>query len=449
MGPSLLNKPVGLAVPERWPLGRMSQAFRHVDTRSTEGTERLLSITKVGGVVPRDTITDAPPRAESLVGYKLCAAGDLVVNQMSVYDGLMGVAPVDGLVTYHYLVFRPLPDVDPRFFSYLLRTDLYRGDFGRRVRGLGDSSQANVRTPHIRISDFLQTIVPLPPVEEQRRIADFLDDQVRRIDEAIAGKRAEAESLHDIYRSRLAQAFGTQPTPDFLEGLEGGGVRLGLLCDRMVAGGTPTSSDETFWADDGVPWISISDMADGGITEWTDRAVSPAGLAQARLQVQPAGALLLAMYASVGKVSISGMPAVWNQAILGLTLRQDVPQGFVVAWLELARPSLPAIARSATQDNLNADQVRRLRVPVMNAIGMQSVAVARSNARNWLGQTSLQIEQSVSLLEERKRALITAAVTGKLDVTTAKPINMGRWVPGVGADVPPTASSAAPRLGGI
>ncbi len=57
------------------------------------------------------------------------------------------------------------------------------------------------------------------------------------------------------------------------------------------------------------------------------------------------------MYASVGKTSVTGTASVWNQAILGLVVRPEVDRDFLLGWLELARPSLPAIARSATQDN--------------------------------------------------------------------------------------------------
>lgn len=205
--------PVGVPESLPWTLGRIGSVFRHVDQRSTTGTERLLSITKDQGVVPRDSITDAPPRASTLVGYKLCRKGDLVVNQMSVYDGLLGVAPIDGLVTYHYLVFRPGSGVDVRFISYVLRTQIYSSDFGHRVRGLGDSGQGNVRTPHIRIGDFLQTVVPLPPLDVQRRIADFLDERVGQVDKALALRLSQKTLLIERFGAAIDGLFTGQQNP--------------------------------------------------------------------------------------------------------------------------------------------------------------------------------------------------------------------------------------------
>jgi len=395
-------------------------------------------------VVPKSSRDDNfNKESEDLSNYLYVKEGDLVLNKMKTWQGSLAVSRFEGIVSPAYFVCQLSPQVEPRFIHYLLRSEPLIAEYAKRSKGIRPNQW------DLPFDEFKAIEVTLPPVEEQRKIADFLDDQVARIDVAIVGKRQEAAAQEEMYWSRLAQAVGAEPTPSFLEGLEGEGVRLGLLCNRMVAGGTPTSSDESLWADDGVPWISIGDMVDGGVTESTEKTVSAAGLSQARLQVQPEGALLLAMYASVGKVSLSGMPAVWNQAILGLTLREGVPQDFVVAWLELARPSLPAIARSATQDNLNADQVRRLRVPRMDSAGMEAVARARSGARTWLAQSSQKIEQSVALLEERKRSLITAAVTGELDVTAAKPIGMGKWVPNVGAGLDTPAAAQASSIGGI
>ncbi|MEX1177032.1 MAG: hypothetical protein WEB09_01095 [Nitriliruptor sp.] len=194
----------------------MHTLLRNVDVRTSTGDERLLSVTKAKGVVPRDQITDEPPRAESLIGYKRCKRGDLVVNQMSAYDGLMGVAPCDGIVTYHYLVFRPIADVSTQFLALLLSSDVYRQDFRRRVRGLGEALQANVRTPHIRIEDFLHTVAALPPRALQDEIAASVLKAREEIYAEIGNRKKMVARLEAILDAVVAEEMArtdAQPTP--------------------------------------------------------------------------------------------------------------------------------------------------------------------------------------------------------------------------------------------
>lgn len=188
----------------------------------------------------------------------------------------------------------------------------------------------------------------------------------------------------------------------------------------MLSGGTPSTNDALLWDDaEGIPWIVIGDMVDGGTTTSTVKALSPAGLGAARLRPAPVGTVLLAMYASVGKTTVTGVPSVWNQAILGLVPRPGVDRDFLLGWLELSRPVLPAIARSATQDNLNADQVSRLRVPRMTADEQRATGNVRRQVVEMRVQAQAEVIRLRDLLEERKRALITACMAGEFDVSTA------------------------------
>jgi type I restriction enzyme S subunit len=284
----------------------------------------------------------------------------------------------------------------------------------------------------LNLAPLARTMVPWPELREQRRIADFLDDEVARLDAACEEANALARMAEMRRFSRLAEAYEDLPSPDLLEGRVATSViSLRRLTHGMLSGGTPATGDPSYWDDKGVPWIAIGDMVDGGTTHATQKALSPAGLAAVRLRPAPAGTVLFAMYASVGKTTVTAMTAVWNQAILGLVPRPGVDPDFLLGWLELARPSLPAIARSATQDNLNADQVARLRVPRRTAAEQQRIGALRRAAvedHARLLTAAVRLEQ---LVQERKRALITACVTGEFDVSTASTRAAGAALAGV------------------
>jgi type I restriction enzyme S subunit len=304
----------------------------------------------------------------------------------------------------------PGPGVDVRYLVYALRfksSALAAAGTGSTFQELASEALAN-------------TAIPLHSLPRQRRIADFLDDQVARLDAALKEVRSLARMAASQRASRLAEAYQDLPSPDFLEGRAATTVvSVRGLTLRLISGGTPATGDSSYWDDEGVPWIAIGDMVDGGTTQATQKALSPAGLAAARLRPAPPGTVLFAMYASVGKTTVTGMAAVWNQAVLGLVPRPGVDADFLLGWLELARPSLPAIARSATQDNLNADQVARLRVPRRTTVDQQRIGALRRAAVEHHARLLTAAAQTEQLVQERKRALITACVTGEFDVSTA------------------------------
>lgn len=131
----------------------------------------------------------------------------------------------------------------------------------------------------------------------------------------------------------------------------------------FLTGGTPDTGVADFWAEPGtgIPWISISDMSGVSTVVQTKKELTTQGMASRALPIGCPGTVLFAMYASVGAVSILGIRATWNQAILGITAQPNVSdERFIAYWLTSLAADLGAITRTSTQENLNADQVANL-----------------------------------------------------------------------------------------
>lgn len=212
----------------------------------------------------------------------------------------------------------------------------------------------------------------------------------------------------------------------------------------MRAGGTPAVDDPDMWADDGLPWVTITDMSSGVLVTQTARGVSRAGIAAKALPMGRPGTLLFAMYASLGAVAVLGIEASWNQAILGMVPRSGMADGtFIQYWLQHLRRDLGAIARSNTQDNLNAEQVGNLPFPVLSIRHQRAIAdyLDRETAR--IGALIAAKRRMVELLEERRRALRDRAFSSepgwRLKRLLASSMAYGVLVPqfvGVGEGVP-------------
>jgi type I restriction enzyme S subunit len=107
----------------------------------------------------------------------------------------------------------------------------------------------------------------------------------------------------------------------------------------------------------------------------TDRCVSDEGIAARGLRIGQPGTVLFAMYASVGATAVLRVPAVWNQAILGITPMLERSEArFVRYWLDYLRPQLDRWFRSNTQDNLNAEVVANLPFPLASTAEQRAVA---------------------------------------------------------------------------
>ena len=172
-------------VPEGWEIGRIRSLFREVSERYDAQSNNqlpLLSVSEYYGVAKREDkikTGEVLVRAESLDGYKVCRAGDIVSNIMLAWTGALGVSPLSGIVSPAYSVYRPLKDVCSKYFHYLFRTDRYTDVFNKYSTGI-IASRLRLYSP-----EFYAIPAIIPPLPEQRRIADYLDEKCAAIDGAV------------------------------------------------------------------------------------------------------------------------------------------------------------------------------------------------------------------------------------------------------------------------
>lgn len=159
--------------------------------------EEVLSVYREFGVIPKSSRDDNHNRTpEDLSAYQLVLQGDLVINKMKAWQGSMGVSEHRGIVSPDYQVARPDNTVDSRYLHTVLRSRRMINQY--RVRSKG------VRPSQWRLywNDFADLEIPLPPIDEQRRIADRLDETTLRIDTMLA-KVSELKVLLAERRSAL------------------------------------------------------------------------------------------------------------------------------------------------------------------------------------------------------------------------------------------------------
>ncbi|MCV7524034.1 restriction endonuclease subunit S [Micrococcus luteus] len=182
--------------PASWNVVRNKDLWRESKTVSVFGDEEPLSVSHITGVTRRSEKNVTMIEAESYAGYRIVEPGDLVINTMWAWMGALGVSELNGIVSPAYGVYRTThPDLmDCRFFNRLYRTPEYVRYMESWSRGLW-SSRLRLY-PEV----FLSLPVPVPPLEEQREIADYLDAETAKIDALIS----KAERFIELAQERRA-----------------------------------------------------------------------------------------------------------------------------------------------------------------------------------------------------------------------------------------------------
>ena len=184
------------AVPEHWEVRRNGRLFVQ---RNETGFPDLpiLEVSLNTSVRIRDFGNSVRKQMMAVRSeYKRAVEGDIAYNMMRMWQGAVGVVPVDGLVSPAYVVARPLKGTESRYFSTLFRTKGYMAEVNKYSHGI-------VRDRNrLYWEDFKQMPTPYPPPDEQSYIVRFLDKTTYDIDIASDGARRQIETLRG-YRTRL------------------------------------------------------------------------------------------------------------------------------------------------------------------------------------------------------------------------------------------------------
>jgi len=165
--------------PLHWKTLRIKNLFQEMDSRSETGTEELLSVSHYTGITRKreslDNEDDHISNAVSLIGYKLVAKDDLVINIMLAWNGSLGISPYNGMTSPAYCVYRIIGDNNPEYFGYLFTTKLFKAEFRRHSTGIIDSRL------RLYSDKFFSIFTVVPPKDEQDQIVQYIKAQEEKI----------------------------------------------------------------------------------------------------------------------------------------------------------------------------------------------------------------------------------------------------------------------------
>ncbi|WP_164251958.1 restriction endonuclease subunit S [Streptomyces sp. S4.7] len=391
--------------------------------------EELLSVYRDHGVVKRQGREDNFNKAAlDRKIYQLIHPGWLAINRMKAWQGSVGISPYRGIVSGHYICFRPNHSEDNRFLNWLLRSAPYAAEYSSLSRG--------VRPNQVEIdNEWLQTLlVKLPPLESQRRIADFLDVETSRIDRLIKVRQGQISLLEERSDGLIFDAIrGSEESARSESGLAWlGSIPTGwaimpvgfqfeVLLGKML-------NQENVRGSDLLPYLRNTNVQWDRITT-DDLLLMNFPPEEHRRYAVRSGDLLVCEGGEPGRA------AIWDGRVSEIyyqkALHRVRPRGYSSPrWLfyclraATAQNVFAVEGNTTTISHLTGEQLRAHRFPFPSR-EVQDRLVAQLDAAA-LRQENLiaAFRRQLALLVERRQALITAAVTGQFDVSTASGRNV-------------------------
>jgi type I restriction enzyme S subunit len=165
----------------------------------------LLEVSINAGVVLREFSEDKiESTAADFNTYKVARRGDVVFNKMRMWQGAVGVAPEDGLVSPDYVVAAPNGKLLPEYAGLLFRTPLFSAECGRWSHG--------IVWDRLRLywEEFRDISAPLPPPAEQAALVVQVADETRKIDDLAAATKRTIALLKERRSALIAAAVTGQ-----------------------------------------------------------------------------------------------------------------------------------------------------------------------------------------------------------------------------------------------
>jgi type I restriction enzyme S subunit len=416
-------------VPAHWDVVRNGRLFSE---RTETGFPDLpiLEVSLRTGVRVRDMESGRKQQMADRAKYKRALKGDIAYNIMRMWQGAVGTAPCDGLISPAYVVAKPFDDVDGRYYAYLFRTAAYMREVDFASRGIVPDRN------RLYWQYFKPMLSPAPPPEEQKKIADFLDAYADRVRRLVAAKLLLLKSIRARHQLALHELLtrGIGPDPrlvpsgyawlgDVPEGWEVASLKqFALVNPPLGAVALPPSSKVTF-----LPMERIGTDATVDYTERREVREVSSGFTSFR-----AGDVVVAKITPCfenGKSAwLKDMPTEVGYGTTELHVLRPTSRlrpELLLQWLrlELFREwGEVSMVGAAGQQRVPARFVRDFVIAVSPNAGEQDEIVSRITVLEGKHLTTVaRIKREIDLILEYRDALIAAVTTGQLDVLSVVP----------------------------
>ena len=335
-------------------------------------------------------------------------------------SGEVNIAPQNSWVTDNAIILNhKLYDGKFRYLFYVLKSLDLKSLITKNAQ------------PLITANIIKEQFIPLIPNREQEAIVKFLDRETSKIDRLIE----EEEKLLDLLKEKRRALISDILTKGIDEEVslyrETDIEWLGSIPSHwetaklkhlvhIKGGGTPSTSNQNFW-DGNIPWVSPKDMQPFKISDTKDYITQEA-VKESSTNVVPEKSILLVVRSGILRrkipVSLTKIPVALNQDLKGLITKQEIHPSYLANFIDsFSNHLLPLWKKEGTTvESLETENVINTSIPIPPYREQVKIVSLIETERNKIRNLEDKIKEGIKILKEYRTALISAAVTGKIDV---------------------------------
>ena len=336
--------------------------------------------------------------------YYIVDIGNFIYNPRISENAPAGPINVNkltkGIVSPLYTVFYVKKEYSD-FIAFYLSSSLW-------VNYLKEIANYGARYDRLGINDKMLLSIPilLPPLEEQKRIAEVLslcDDIIENLTELIDKKEQYKKGVMQRVLSGEVRFKG------FTD--EWKTVRLGDITE-MSSGGTPNTKNKEYW-NGNIVWVTIKDITSANNFLYdSEKKITKKGLENSSAKMFPINTILYAMYASIGECIISKVECTTSQAILGMECSEKIDFMFLYYLLVSYKNNAKRMRQTGTQPNLNKQIVSDFEFNIPSLEEQKKIAGLLS----LIDEDIENLKKQLELRKQQKKGLMQRLLTGEVRI---------------------------------
>ena len=414
-------------VPATWDVLPCRAVVRNlVEKNEGAKNQNYLSLMANVGVIRYEDKGDiGNKKPDDLSKCKIVRKGNLVINSMNYSIGSYGMSPYDGVCSPVYIILGSINEVVERRFA--LRV-FENKPFQKHLATFGNGILEHRAA--IGWDDIKGAYIAVPPKIEQTKILNFLDHETAKIDTLIEEQQSLIRLLQEKRQAVISHAVTKGLNP--VAPMKDSGVEwLGEVPEhwkktevryitRQMGGGTPSKDRLDFW-NGSIPWVSPKDMKVDYISDSQDKITTQA-VEESSTKLIPLGSVLIVVR---GMILVHSVPVALTQK--AVTVNQDmkalipikgIDGEFLLFFMKGLKDFILDLVEESAHGTkcLRTEVFERMKIAIPDFDEQIEIVKELKERLNAIDSLIDDAKQGIELFQERRTALISAAVTGKIDV---------------------------------
>lgn len=409
-------------IPEEWNIGKVKNAFYRKKEQANINNPTVLLLAR-SGVRIRNTENNEGQLAADYSRYNPVDKGDILLNPMDLISGAnCNISYVNGVISPAYVNLKNLDNFNAEYYNYYFKFQYWSYAFFAHGKGVSYENRWTLNNETI-----MNYPIPIPSHQEQRRIANFLDEKVDHIDNILSETRKSIENLKAYKLSLITETVTKgldssvemkDSEVDWIGSIPKHWIRSRVKYVTRISRGQFSHrprNDERYY-DGEYPFIQTGDVAraDKFITKYTQTLNE---LGKSVSKQFPKGTLVMNIAANVGDVAVLDFDSYFPDSVVGFIPKEEYYWNYLYYVFYAMKTSFVRTAILSTQLNLNIERIKDMNIPVtVNYDEQCQIAEYLDEKTSHINSLIKQKSELLIELEAYKKSLVYEYVTGKKEV---------------------------------